>query len=132
MRTDEWETPDALFGALHAEFSFTIDVCASPTNAKLPRYWTRADDALLRDWTGERCWMNPPYGRQIGRWIRKAYQEARGGGRWSCASSRRAPIRRGGTSTARRAKSAFSRGGYRSREKTRVAGAAGHHSRALS
>jgi site-specific DNA-methyltransferase (adenine-specific) len=79
MRTDEWETPDALFGALHAEFGFTIDVCASPANAKLPRYWTQADDALLQDWAGERCWMNPPYGRPIAKWIRKAHQESERG-----------------------------------------------------
>jgi phage N-6-adenine-methyltransferase len=79
VRSEEWQTPDALFSKLHAEFSFTIDVCASEENAKLPRYWTKDDDALLQDWAGERCWMNPPYGRQIGQWIRKAYHESRRG-----------------------------------------------------
>jgi site-specific DNA-methyltransferase (adenine-specific) len=69
-------TPRETFAAMHAEFDFTIDVCASPENACLPRFWTEREEALLRTWAGERVWMNPPYGRQTSRWMEKAHTEA--------------------------------------------------------
>lgn len=72
----DWPTPRALFKQLHDEFEFTIDVCAGPENACMERYWTEADEALLRSWQGERVWMNPPYGRQLPRWMEKAYTES--------------------------------------------------------
>jgi phage N-6-adenine-methyltransferase len=55
-----------------------LDVCASPTNAKCPRYYTREDDGLTQPWEGK-CWMNPPYGRTIGQWMKKAYEESQRG-----------------------------------------------------
>ena len=64
--TDRWETPPALFDALHAEFQFTLDVCALPSDAKCPQYFTPADDGLQQTWAGV-CWCNPPYGAVIGR-----------------------------------------------------------------
>jgi len=70
-KSDEWETPQWLFDALHAAFRFDLDVCASADNAKCPRFFTKADDGLAQTWTGT-CWMNPPYGRQIGPWVEKA------------------------------------------------------------
>lgn len=70
--TVEWSTDPAVFAALDREFGpFDIDVCASPTNAKCPRYFTTADDGLSQPWTGK-VWMNPPYGRGIHNWMRKA------------------------------------------------------------
>ena len=74
----EYETPNALFQALHAEFGFTIDVAASTANYKCPIYWTKEDDALSKDWTGT-CWCNPPYGRDLPKWIKKARQAALNG-----------------------------------------------------
>jgi len=71
--TDEWSTPQELFDALSAKLGpFTLDACASAENAKCERYFTRADDGLARPWTG-RVWMNPPYGRTLGRWMAKAW-----------------------------------------------------------
>jgi len=67
-----WATPPDLFEELHAEFNFTIDVCAEEWNAKLDRFWTEEDDCLSQDWTGERGFMNPPYGRVIKLFIEKA------------------------------------------------------------
>ena len=78
-QTDEWATPQSFFDAQHAVHNFTLDVCATPENAKCPRYWTRSDDGLKQSWSGERCWMNPPYGRAIGLWMRKAYEESQRG-----------------------------------------------------
>jgi site-specific DNA-methyltransferase (adenine-specific) len=72
----DWGTPDSVFAPLHEEFGFTLDVCASQWNAKCQRYWTADDDALSRPWAMETCWMNPPYGRQIAAWMRKACEEA--------------------------------------------------------
>lgn len=68
----EWATPAEIFEPLHHELQFTIDVCATPLNAKVRRFWTEAENGLVQDWRGERCWMNPPYGREIYAWTRKA------------------------------------------------------------
>lgn len=68
-----WETPQDLFDALNAEFGFTLDVCATTENAKCERYFTLRENGLWQEWTGV-CWMNPPYGREIGRWMQRAYE----------------------------------------------------------
>ena len=73
--TDEWATPQALFAALDAEFGFTLDPCALPCSAKCERYFTPDDDGLSRPWEGV-VFMNPPYGRDIGKWVEKAWLEA--------------------------------------------------------
>lgn len=77
--TDMWETPQDLFDRLNAVHHFDIDVCAVPENAKCVRYFTPEVDGLKQDWNGT-CWMNPPYGREIGKWVRKAYESVSGGG----------------------------------------------------
>lgn len=71
--TDSWETPQDFFDRLDEEFNFEVDVCALPENAKCDKYYTPEIDGLKQEWTGV-CWMNPPYGRQIGRWMEKAYK----------------------------------------------------------
>lgn len=72
----DWATPWPLFRAIEAEYGpFDLDVCATAENAKCERYFTPEDDALSRAWQG-RCWMNPPYGREVARWMLKAAQEA--------------------------------------------------------
>ena len=70
--TDDWQTPPAFFQKLHAVFGFTLDPCASPGNAKCAKFFTRAQDGLSQSWDGERVFMNPPYGREIGLWVKKA------------------------------------------------------------
>lgn len=57
-----WRTPQELFGVLHSVFNFTVDACASPDNALLPRFWTKEDDAAKQSWQGERVFCNPPFG----------------------------------------------------------------------
>jgi phage N-6-adenine-methyltransferase len=73
--TDEWSTPQRIFDVLDEEFRFTLDVCALPTSAKCERYFTPAMDGLAQEWSGS-CWMNPPYGNEIGRWVQKAASSA--------------------------------------------------------
>jgi phage N-6-adenine-methyltransferase len=73
--TDLWPTPQDTFDALDREFGFGTDVCAIASNAKCPTYFTPEQDGLSKDWSGV-CWMNPPYGREIGKWMRKAYESS--------------------------------------------------------
>lgn len=84
MASTEWETPQAFFDTLDAEFGFTVDVCATTENAKCKRYLTKQDDALDRDWSSEIAWMNPPYDKSVKKWIRKAYREAQKGATVVC------------------------------------------------
>lgn len=81
-KTDEWETPQEFFDALNAEFHFTLDVCSTDQNAKCAKHYTREQDGLSQDWTGETVWCNPPYGRQMPKWIErcKRHGDAGGGG----------------------------------------------------
>ena len=75
-KNQAWETPKDFFDKYDAIFHFETDVCALPENAKCKRFFTPEMDGLKQEWTGV-CWMNPPYGRQIGKWVRKAYESAR-------------------------------------------------------
>ncbi len=77
--TDLWVTPQAFFDELDKEFNFETDVCALPENAKCAHYYTPEDDGLAQEWEGV-CWCNPPYGRQIGKWVQKAAMSARRNG----------------------------------------------------
>lgn len=70
-KTDIWETPKDLFDTLNKEFNFTLDVCALPENAKCEKYYTPENNGLSQNWDGI-IWCNPPYGRQIGSWVRRA------------------------------------------------------------
>ena len=73
--TCEWATPWPLFRELRDEFHFTVDVCATEKNAKCLEFFSPEQDGLAQEWRGV-CWMNPPYGRTIGKWIRKAYESS--------------------------------------------------------
>ena len=74
-KTDEWETPSALFRELDNEFHFDLDPCANEDNHKCDHYFTKEDDGILQNWGGCQVFCNPPYGRQIGRWVEKAFTE---------------------------------------------------------
>jgi phage N-6-adenine-methyltransferase len=77
--TDQWATPQDFFdqqNALHGPFD--VDVCADITNAKCSVYFDKDIDGLKQTWTGK-CWMNPPYGRDIGKWMKKACESAGNG-----------------------------------------------------
>lgn len=76
----DWTTPRWLFDQLNAEFHFTRDAAASPTNALCAQYYTEQDDALRQPWTG-RVFANPPYGRSVYRWVAKGYWSAYGDAR---------------------------------------------------
>lgn len=73
--TAEWATPQAFFDKLNEEFHFTLDPCATSENAKCVRYFTKEQDGLAQSWQGECVFCNPPYGREIGKWVAKAFAE---------------------------------------------------------
>ena len=82
--TDEWPTPHWLFDALNREFEFTLDPCATHENTRCVRHFTRDEDGLKQDWRNHVVWMNPPYGREIGRWMKKAFESAQFGATVVC------------------------------------------------
>jgi phage N-6-adenine-methyltransferase len=79
----EWPTPAGVFAALDEQYHFTLDACATPENAKCERFFTREEDALRQEWTGS-VFLNPPYGREIGAWLRKAWESSRNGATVVC------------------------------------------------
>lgn len=77
-KTDLWETPQDFFDHLNDEFHFNVDVCDTSDNAKCNTYFTKENNGLSQSWRGV-CWCNPPYGREIGKWVQKAYLSSRDG-----------------------------------------------------
>jgi phage N-6-adenine-methyltransferase len=82
-KTDLWETPQDFFDRYDAIYGFTLDVCALPDNAKCNTYFTPEQDGLSQEWVGV-CWMNPPYGRTIAKWVQKAFESAKHGATVVC------------------------------------------------
>lgn len=74
-------TPQKFFETLNEEFSFALDAAATAKNAKCKTYYTPETDGLSSPWNtaGGAVFCNPPYGREIGKWVRKAYEEAQRG-----------------------------------------------------
>lgn len=72
-----WCTPQQFFDELNDEFHFVLDAAATDKSAKCPVYFTPENDALSQSWdVGGAVFCNPPYGRQIGKWVEKAYMES--------------------------------------------------------
>lgn len=82
-KTDMHATPQGFFDYYNSIYNFTLDVCASPENAKCENYFTEVDNGLSRDWVGN-CWMNPPYGREIIDWMQKAHESSLSGATVVC------------------------------------------------
>ncbi len=76
--TDLWATPIDFYNKLDSEFNFTLDPCANEENHKCEKYFTKEDDGLSKNWDNEIVFCNPPYGRVLRDWVKKA-SEARGG-----------------------------------------------------
>lgn len=72
--TDLWSTPQDLFDKLNDEFHFTLDPCSTHENAKCKKHYTIKDNGLIQDWSNDIVFMNPPYGRSIFNWVKKAYE----------------------------------------------------------
>ena len=62
----DWRTPKDVYQDLDSEFQFDHDPC--------PAGWDGKINGLTSDW-GESNYVNPPYGRELPKWIEKGYQE---------------------------------------------------------
>ena len=82
-KTDMWSTPQSFVTKYDEKYNFNLDVCASEDNAKCAKYFTETDDGLQQEWEGV-CWMNPPYGREIIKWMKKAYESSLNGATVVC------------------------------------------------
>jgi len=76
-KSAEWETPQKLYNMLDSIFHFTLDPCATAANSKCGKHFTREENGLKKSWKGQTVFMNPPYGKDIKKWIKKAYDESR-------------------------------------------------------
>jgi phage N-6-adenine-methyltransferase len=74
-KTDLWETPQDLFDKYNRVYHFDTDVCALESNAKCENFYTPEIDGLSQEWTGV-CWCNPPYGRTLKKWVKKACESS--------------------------------------------------------
>lgn len=75
-----WCTPQDFFDRLDAEFHFVLDAAATEKSAKCAKFFTPETDGLAQSWDcGGAVFCNPPYGRQIGKWVQKAFKESAGG-----------------------------------------------------
>ena len=75
-KSNDWATPQSFFDKLNGIFGpFTLDAAASPVNYKVANHYTEADDALSQDWSDNTVFLNPPYGRNLKDWVKKAYEE---------------------------------------------------------
>lgn len=73
----DWETPQAFFDELDHEFHFTLDPCATPETAKCEKFFTSKENGLVQSWGGETVFCNPPYGRELPKWIEKCANESK-------------------------------------------------------
>ena len=74
-KNNAWCTPREFFEELNKEFNFTLDPCCMPKSALCKKYYTPNEDGLKQDWSGERVFVNPPYGREISKWVKKCFDE---------------------------------------------------------
>ena len=73
----DWTTPQDFFDKLNQEFEFTLDVASSKENHKCNKYFTEEENGLIQDWSNNVCFCNPPYGREIKKWVKKCYEEGK-------------------------------------------------------
>ena len=78
-KKQDWATPQDFFDKLNEEFNFTLDPCADDLNHKCAKYYTAQQDGLNQDWSDETVFCNPPYGRDVPKWVKKAYDETHTG-----------------------------------------------------
>ena len=75
-KTDLWSTPQDFYDKLYNEFHFDLDPCSTDDNCKCTYHFTEKENGLLQDWSGHIVFCNPPYGRKISQWVKKAYDES--------------------------------------------------------
>lgn len=79
-KEEKWQTPDNIFNELDKEFNFTLDPCCQHDSAKCAKHYTPVEDGLTKDWSKDVTFVNPPYGRELKKWVEKSYNEFKKGG----------------------------------------------------
>jgi len=74
---EKWQTPQNLFDELNEEFNFTLDPCCQVDSAKCSKYYTPKENGLIQNWEGETVFVNPPYGRELKKWVKKCSEEGK-------------------------------------------------------
>jgi phage N-6-adenine-methyltransferase len=80
----DWRTPKSLFDVLDVEFGFTLDAAATNNNKLCSQYLgpdnpnPKLQDALTAHWVGS-VYCNPPYGREVVKWVKHGWQQAQQG-----------------------------------------------------
>ena len=74
-KSPNWRTPTPFYNKLDDLYHFTLDPASDGVNNKCAKFFTEADDGLAQSWEGEIVFLNPPYGRGLKHWVRKAYDE---------------------------------------------------------
>lgn len=77
--SNEWATPEKIFNELNKEFNFTLDPCSTHRNAKCKKHYTIEENGLIQDWSKDVVFCNPPYGKEICKWVEKAFTECKKG-----------------------------------------------------
>lgn len=79
-KDQKWATPKWLFDRFNEVFSFKLDPCCVPKTAKCSIYYTPDDDGLKQDWAKiGNAFVNPPYSRDLPKWVEKSYLESEKG-----------------------------------------------------
>tara|TARA_R100000700_G_scaffold23396_1_gene30210 strand:+ start:278 stop:766 length:489 start_codon:yes stop_codon:yes gene_type:complete len=73
VRMKYLRTPDDIWSDLTKEFNFTVDCCASDQNHLLPKYYTKENSCLDKDWSGEIAYIHPLFDMKIPKFVEKAY-----------------------------------------------------------
>jgi phage N-6-adenine-methyltransferase len=75
-KSSDWSTPQEFFDKLNWRFgSFDLDPCATPATAKCANFYTEMENGLAKEWESHCSFVNPPYGREIAKWVKKGYDE---------------------------------------------------------
>ena len=76
-KSDEWETPKEIFEKYDKIFNFQLDAAATKENALCNNFFTKEYDSLTKNWSEyKNIWLNPPYGKIISKFIKKAHEES--------------------------------------------------------
>lgn len=69
MKNDEWLTPPEILALLG---EFDLDPCAPIIRpwSTARKHFTKLDDGLGKPWLG-RVWLNPPFGQESVKWLRR-------------------------------------------------------------
>jgi phage N-6-adenine-methyltransferase len=77
VTSTDYYTPPEFFSKLNEEFHFDLDPCTSKSNPLgIKNFFTKEDDGLSKSWEGFTTYINPPFGRIMLKWIKKAIEES--------------------------------------------------------